>query len=194
VANKLGQWTAFTDGTHTWIDGPLGPQTRGNNERFAWEPNPDRLPVNPPPHEGKRCRTSGLSLAPTGITDAAVGHAGAYFSFTNLAGVRCVLQGYVGVELLEAHANPAPTRVSRGGGYLFADRGPEPVMVAPGGSAVFAIEWVQVPSVGEDTCSTATLLAITPPHEDAPLATPAMVSACSGGHVRVTAVQPQLPD
>jgi Protein of unknown function (DUF4232) len=159
---------------------------RGNQPRSAASQSPAA--------SGRALPHVWLSLAPTGITDAAVGHAGAYFSFTNLSGVRCVLQGYVGIELLDAHAKPAPIRVSRGGGYLFTDSGPEPVIVAPGGSAVFAIEWVQVPSVGENTCSTAALLAIAPPNEDAPLAIPAMVSACSGGHVRVTAVQPRLPD
>ena len=27
----------YTDGSRTWIDGPVGVQVRGNNERFRWE-------------------------------------------------------------------------------------------------------------------------------------------------------------
>ena len=30
--------TAFTDGNHTWINGPNGLQQRLNSERFSWEP------------------------------------------------------------------------------------------------------------------------------------------------------------
>ncbi|GEM_PF-2789013 len=32
-----GNWTAFTDGYHTWIDGPYGVEQRLNTARFAWE-------------------------------------------------------------------------------------------------------------------------------------------------------------
>ena len=42
---KLDNWTAFTDGYHTWINGPSGLVERLNSQRFAWEANPDRLPV-----------------------------------------------------------------------------------------------------------------------------------------------------
>jgi hypothetical protein len=40
---KFDNWTAFTDGYMTWINGPLGLQSRLNTERFAWEG------VAPPP-------------------------------------------------------------------------------------------------------------------------------------------------
>ena len=38
-------FTAFTDGYHTWVNGPNGVQERLNSQRFAWQANPDGLPV-----------------------------------------------------------------------------------------------------------------------------------------------------
>lgn len=37
VWRKLDNWTAFTDGYHTWVNGPLGLTERLNTERFDWE-------------------------------------------------------------------------------------------------------------------------------------------------------------
>jgi hypothetical protein len=37
VWRKADNWTAFTDGSTTWINGPFGLQARSNNERFPWE-------------------------------------------------------------------------------------------------------------------------------------------------------------
>lgn len=37
VWRKADNWTAFTDGYRTWMNGPNGLQQRLNTERFAWE-------------------------------------------------------------------------------------------------------------------------------------------------------------
>lgn len=37
VWRKADNFTAFTDGYRTWVNGPLGLQVRLNTERFAWE-------------------------------------------------------------------------------------------------------------------------------------------------------------
>jgi len=37
VWRKADNWTAFTDGYHTWINGPNGLQERLNDELFPWE-------------------------------------------------------------------------------------------------------------------------------------------------------------
>ena len=34
---KADNWTAFTDGARTWLNGPQGVQQRANTDRFAWE-------------------------------------------------------------------------------------------------------------------------------------------------------------
>jgi len=37
VWRKSDNWTAFTDGYHTWINGPNGLQERRNDQLFPWE-------------------------------------------------------------------------------------------------------------------------------------------------------------
>ncbi len=48
VWRKADNWTAFTDGFRSWVNGPLGVQERGNEERFKWEGLPDLGPSVPP--------------------------------------------------------------------------------------------------------------------------------------------------
>ena len=38
VWRKLDNFTAFTDGYRTWVNGPFGVQMRLNTEQFPWEP------------------------------------------------------------------------------------------------------------------------------------------------------------
>ena len=45
VWRKADNWTAFTNGYWTWINGPDGLAKRLNTQRFSWEANPDGLPV-----------------------------------------------------------------------------------------------------------------------------------------------------
>jgi hypothetical protein len=44
VWRKADNWTAFTDGYHTWIDGPDGVQERLNSQRFPWEADAGQYP------------------------------------------------------------------------------------------------------------------------------------------------------
>ena len=44
VWRKADNWTAFTNGTRTWVNGPFGLQERANGERFDWE-----MAILPPP-------------------------------------------------------------------------------------------------------------------------------------------------
>jgi hypothetical protein len=48
VWRKLDNWTAFTNGSITWINGPFGLQARPNTDRFPWEgvAAPPELPSN----------------------------------------------------------------------------------------------------------------------------------------------------
>jgi competence protein ComEC len=47
VWRKADNWTAFTNGSRTWVNGPLGVMERGNEERFSWE-SPAAGPHAPP--------------------------------------------------------------------------------------------------------------------------------------------------
>lgn len=45
VWRAADNWTAFTDGDHTWVNGPTGVQERLNTQRFVWGANPAGLPT-----------------------------------------------------------------------------------------------------------------------------------------------------
>jgi hypothetical protein len=45
VWRKADNWTAFTDGVTTWINGPYGIEARENTVRFAWEADAVTLPL-----------------------------------------------------------------------------------------------------------------------------------------------------
>lgn len=45
VWRKADNWTAFTNGATTWINGPDGLESRPNDERFAWENDPVGRPT-----------------------------------------------------------------------------------------------------------------------------------------------------
>jgi hypothetical protein len=47
VWRKLDNFTAFTDGYRTWVNGPFGIQERLNTERFDWEAVPPPAPPQP---------------------------------------------------------------------------------------------------------------------------------------------------
>jgi hypothetical protein len=54
VWRKADNWTAYTDGYHTWVNGPYGLQERLNTDRFLWEtaipePTPTPTPSLCPP-------------------------------------------------------------------------------------------------------------------------------------------------
>ncbi|HEU5319081.1 MAG TPA: hypothetical protein VFX49_23420, partial [Chloroflexota bacterium] len=48
VYRAADNWTAFTDGFRTWINGPLGIQSRLNTERFPWEADAGAASAAPP--------------------------------------------------------------------------------------------------------------------------------------------------
>ena len=52
VWRKADNWTAFTDGTNTWINGPYGLQERPNDERFSWESQGAEAATAPTPAPG----------------------------------------------------------------------------------------------------------------------------------------------
>jgi hypothetical protein len=49
VYRAADNWTAFTDGNRTWINGPMGIQSRLNTERFSWEADSGTAGTTPAP-------------------------------------------------------------------------------------------------------------------------------------------------
>lgn len=188
VWRKSDNFTAFTDGNQTWINGPFGLQTRLNAQRLFWEPNPGNLAIVPTPQAGNQCITAGTTLSVIG-SDAGAGNLVATFGLTNRLNVPCTFFGFVGAELRDANDNPLPTTVVRNGRTFVNQAGPTLVPVPPGGSAQFLMHWTQIPSGNEVTCPVSTSLAVILPDQFVPLSVPIMIRACNGGELDVTAVQ-----
>jgi hypothetical protein len=105
VWRKIDNWTAFTNGYWTWINGPSGLAKRLNTQRYPWEANPTGLPLvptaAPPPSPAATTGwnvafTKSVSLSSVNVTDAsgntrAVYPTGkfvrVYFTVTNSRGV-----------------------------------------------------------------------------------------------------------
>jgi hypothetical protein len=188
VWRKADNWTAFTDGSQSWVNGPLGIQHRTNTQRFWWEGNPDNFPILPPPARGERCHTAGLTLSQDGV-DAGAGNFVGTFRFTNQLDVPCTFFGYPGAQLLDAREEPLPTNVVRAGGLFMNNPPPTEVTVGPHGSAIVRIHWEQVPVGNETSCPVSSELAVTPPDEYVSLKLAIMIRACGGGRLDISAVQ-----
>jgi hypothetical protein len=189
VWRKSDNFTAFTDGFRSWVNGPLGLQERLNRQRFFWEANPQNLPIVPTPLAGQPCHTAGLSLS-LQSSEGAAGTIFDTFRFVNNLPVPCTFEGFVGARLLDSLNNPLRTQVVRGGDFLTNLPGPALFTVPAGGSAYFTLSWSDVPIGNETTCPRATQLAVIPPDELAPLIVPATLAPCNAGTIHVSAVRP----
>jgi len=129
VWRKADNWTVFTDGSRTWVNGPVGVQQRRNDERFSWEAaeqgtrlvaegSPLRSALASPQYEGSKSGQVGL---PARLTIPAIG-VDAEFEF---------------VGLTPAGAMEAPKDPDKVAWYL---AGPRPG--APGNAAVAGhVDW-----------------------------------------------------
>ncbi len=93
VWRKHDNWTAFTDGYRTWINGPNGLQKRLNTERFDWEtePPPVATPEPVPTETPEPAPAETPVAAPTATPDAAVAEAPPFVAMDSVAGDRGAL-------------------------------------------------------------------------------------------------------
>jgi hypothetical protein len=69
---KADNWTAFTDGATTWINGPQGLQSRPNDQRFPWEgqaPTPAPQPSAPAPPPPPAVNQADLGFFPIVVSN-----------------------------------------------------------------------------------------------------------------------------
>jgi hypothetical protein len=62
---KADNWTAFTNGSTTWINGPNGVQSRLNSDRFPWEKDPKVPAAQPAPQPSPIPMPATVPTAPT---------------------------------------------------------------------------------------------------------------------------------
>jgi hypothetical protein len=102
------------------------------------------------------------------------------------------MEGYPGMQLLNASGAPIATTVIRGGGPAFptaaANAGPAPVSLAPQQTATFSFSYSDVPVGNESSCPTSAESEITPPNDTAHAVIPLSIAACGNGTVHVSPV------
>jgi Protein of unknown function (DUF4232) len=169
--------------TTTTTPAPTPTATHPRAPRPTTPPSPPpSLPPAPP--QPTACRTAQLQLR-TGQIEGAMGHQYITFAFQNRSSVACTMFGFPGVQLLDAHGSPLPTKV----GHAYFDTGPaRRVLLQPSGYGFFTLAEALIPS-GSDPqpCPTATL-AVTPPGQRQALTSPQALTPC-GGEVAVTPVR-----
>jgi hypothetical protein len=184
VWRKADNWSAFTDGYRTWVNGPSGLQQRLNSQRFSWEANPDGLPI-----VGgatiTRCDSPDLTVG-LGRVDAGAGNLNESITFTNTSSRTCDLYGFPGLQMYDAQNQPLPTKVTWGQGAQ--QPGPSDVVLGPGAVASFNLHWEHIPVGNETTCPTSDHVAITPPDAFTSITVPLHLDACGGGQLDVSAV------
>jgi uncharacterized protein YkwD len=62
VWRKADNFTAFTDGSHSWVNGPFGVQERLNSQRFSWEAPAAAASVSPAVYTGVAAPAANSSL------------------------------------------------------------------------------------------------------------------------------------
>jgi hypothetical protein len=97
VWRKSDNWTAFTDGYHTWLNGPSGLQQRLNTERFPWEDpvsNPQEFVLTPADAAGfQQYPDSGKPMTSNESTGLRAGFQTVLYRETQPNGVSVIFDG-----------------------------------------------------------------------------------------------------
>jgi hypothetical protein len=185
VWRKADNWTAFTDGGTTWINGPRGVVSRPNRGPFfPWEAGAGQAV--------ERCHTSQLAAGVVGAEGAA-GSTYATLQLVNHSNTPCQIYGYVGALMLDAQGHPLPTVVQRVPGFGATPAGPVPFVLNPHTAGSFVMRLGNVPVGDEQECPQAFYLLITPPDETEPLLLTLerlRMAPCNHGHIDVSPVLP----
>ncbi|WP_447005486.1 DUF4232 domain-containing protein [Saccharothrix isguenensis] len=158
--------------------------TSGTTPPAAGQPVP---PSQPPDAVGSTRCTAAVLAGSVQTTDAGAGNRYGELVMTNNGSTPCTLNGYSGLQLLDAAGNPLPTDLQR-----VADPGPSPVTLAPGAAASANLHWTVVPTGGEPVdkpCRPeAASAAAIPPDETQPVNFAwGLGPVCGGGKIEISA-------
>lgn len=132
----------------------------------------------------QRCQPFQLSASVTDLGVAA-GNVGVEVVLRNTSTKSCSLEGYPGLQLLNASSSTLPTTVSRLPSQLFGTVSPHLVGLTPGQSASFDIGYGDNPTGNppppyQQACPTATQLSIIPPGDTTSLGVTTSIAPCQG--------------
>jgi len=133
------------------------------------------------------CTGQNYSLSLLGSQGAA-GTSELTLGLRNTASATCPLEGYPGVQLLDAAGTQLTTTVVSGDGQAFTDFAPAPVAVGPGQSAYVNLGYSDVPTGGQTSCPTAAALELVPPGTSTALRVAGRFTVCNNGTVDVSPV------
>jgi Protein of unknown function (DUF4232) len=151
-------------------NGKPGPATGGGN-----------------PAAVQRCVLGDLKIT-AGRSSGAAGSIGGIFILENTSAKTCTLEGYPGMQMLDAKGNPITTHVIRGSSVVVPAIPVTLVKVAPGVRVSFRWGYSDVSS-GPGLCPTSTSVEITPPNDYNHVTLAAAMSPC-GGKITVSPVRP----
>jgi hypothetical protein len=131
------------------------------------------------------CHTSQLTLAKQGDENG-LGNFANIYRLQNTSQQTCTLEGYPGVQLLDASHQPMSiTVLQQTSAYLYNTQTVQLVTLAPGASGYFILEW----SAGASSCGGAASVLVTPPGDQTSLQIANTIQACTG-NVIVSPIEP----
>lgn len=131
------------------------------------------------------CQTSQLTLAKQGDENG-LGNFANIYRLQNTSQQTCTLEGYPGVQLLDANQQPMSiTVLQQTSAYLYNTQTVQLVTLAPGTSGYFILEW----SAGASSCGGAASVLVTPPGDQTSLQIANTIQACTG-KVIVSPIEP----
>jgi hypothetical protein len=133
-----------------------------------------------------RCHATDLRVYLTNA-GAAVGTITMDVAFRNHSGHACIVYGYAGFGLEDAHHRATPSRVTWGSTVARRDPGRHRVVLRPGRAAFANLSFSDVPFENE-RCSRSAWLEVTPPAERRYRLVPFGGFVCDHGHLTATAL------
>jgi hypothetical protein len=115
----------------------------------------------------------------------------AVIALTNTSENACRLNGVPGLTITGADGDQ-PTAATPGGGAVPPELVAQDVTLEPGGQASFFMSWIPVagPGSGDAGCSKGDALKVAPPESNGDVSVDMRITACFGGAINVSPVQP----